>query len=146
MVTPSLPFRCGARARLGTVARRPCADRPLHRQRRQRPLPGYGVSRSRVFRGANRWKSTMSLSVRHREPNFTVGSHRDFECDYGSREHDWEIGNHDADRFRSKWSVVNDAEGIVDGEKNLLLLTVRFSPQSPTSLSLWWTFRSQRSS
>jgi len=35
--------RCRARARLGTAPGCHCADRPLHRRRRQRPLPGYGV-------------------------------------------------------------------------------------------------------
>jgi hypothetical protein len=42
---PRVP-RCRARARLGTVARCDGADRPLHRRRWQRPLPGYGVSKS----------------------------------------------------------------------------------------------------
>ena len=46
MVTPLLPFRCRAQARLGTDARCYRADRPLHHRKRQRPLPGYGVSRS----------------------------------------------------------------------------------------------------
>src|SRR5438067_9759913 len=32
---------------LGSAARCHGADRPLHRRRRHRPLPGYGVSRSR---------------------------------------------------------------------------------------------------
>ncbi len=41
---PRFP-RCRARARLGTAARCHRADRPLHYRRRQRPLPGYGVSR-----------------------------------------------------------------------------------------------------
>jgi len=43
MVTPSLQFRCGARARLSAPARCHRAHRPLHHWRRQRPLPGYGV-------------------------------------------------------------------------------------------------------
>jgi hypothetical protein len=34
-----------ARARLGTATRCDGADRPLHRRKRQRSLPGYGVSR-----------------------------------------------------------------------------------------------------
>ena len=38
-----------ARARLGTAARCHSTDRPFHLRRRQRPLPGYGVSRSRVW-------------------------------------------------------------------------------------------------
>src|SRR5438552_4206087 len=44
MVTPSLPSRCRARARLGTAARCHGADRPFHRRRWQRSFPGYGVS------------------------------------------------------------------------------------------------------
>src|SRR6476620_5728855 len=41
---PRFP-RCCARARLGAVARCHGADRPLHRRKRQRSLPGYGMSR-----------------------------------------------------------------------------------------------------
>src|SRR5439155_22451126 len=43
---PRVP-RCRARARLGPAARCHGADRPFHRRRRHRPLPGYGASRSR---------------------------------------------------------------------------------------------------
>ena len=42
---PRFP-RCRARARLGTAARCHGAGRPLHHRRRQRPLPGYGVTNS----------------------------------------------------------------------------------------------------
>ena len=48
---PRFP-RWGAGARLGTAARCNGADRPLHHRRRQRSLPGHGVSRSQVFRRA----------------------------------------------------------------------------------------------
>jgi hypothetical protein len=57
--------RCCARARVGTAARCHRAGQPFHRRRRQRPLPRHGVSRSRVFRGANRWKSMTSSGVLH---------------------------------------------------------------------------------